>query len=227
MHRRFRDQLFSREFACVAARSVLNRRTYRMGVYDTLGSTQAAFGLCHDLYEFNHEFAASAQPFTSFVAAFRGPRIVEESAFEALLWQQLQRMHGIDARYFEWDRAVSKDPDSPKFSFSIGGRAFYVVGMNPCASRRSRRTSGECFLVFNGHDQFETLRESGRYGQLQKAIRERDIACQGSINPMLDDFGATSEARQYAGRAVPAGWRCPFHHLGADEALPMAARADS
>lgn len=219
IHERLENKLLSADFACVAARSVLNRKTYRLGLYDTLGSADAALGLCHDLYEFSHEFAPGRHPFTSFIAAFRGPSVSTEVDFEKLLWQQLQLMHGIDARYFDWDSTVSKDPDSPSFSFSVGGRAFYVVGLSPCASRQARATASECYLVFNGHDQFEALRANGRYGQLQKAIRERDLAVQGSINPMLDDFGAVSEARQYAGRAVSADWRCPFRHQTAGGAL--------
>ena len=37
------------------------------------------------------------------------------------------------------------------------------------------------------------------------------MALQGSINPVLSQFGKGSEAIQYAGRAVAADWRCPFH----------------
>ena len=33
---------------------------------------------------------------------------------------------------------------------------------------------------------------------------------QGSINPMLSDFGEATEARQYSGRAVEDDWRAPF-----------------
>ncbi|MBA3796937.1 MAG: YqcI/YcgG family protein, partial [Chloroflexi bacterium] len=39
---------------------------------------------------------------------------------------------------------------------------------------------------------------------------QREVALQGSINPMLSDFGTRSEARQYAGREVDEEWRCPF-----------------
>ena len=66
-------------------------------------------------------------------------------------------------------------------------------------------------LVFNFHEQFEQLKASGKYTVLQDAIRTRDIALQGSINPVLARFGETSEARQYSGRAVEADWQCPFH----------------
>jgi FPC/CPF motif-containing protein YcgG len=34
---------------------------------------------------------------------------------------------------------------------------------------------------------------------------------QGTLNPNLADFGERSESRQYSGREVEEGWRCPFH----------------
>lgn len=60
------------------------------------------------------------------------------------------------------------------------------------------------------HRQFEQLRADGRYRRMQAAIRERDMALQGSINPSLADFGATAEACQYSGRKVGAQWTCPL-----------------
>ncbi|HIV71369.1 MAG TPA: YqcI/YcgG family protein [Candidatus Aquabacterium excrementipullorum] len=212
IHQRVKAKIMGSDFPCVAARSVMNRGTYRLGIYEMLGSAEAAVGLCHDLYEFDHEFRPGMHPFTSFIAVFRAPQLHDELDFERALWKQLQLMHGVDARYHDWDGSVSKDPESPNFSFSIGRRAFYVVGLHPCASRIARSTACESILVFNPHDQFENLRATGKYGQLQEAIRARDMACQGSVNPMLHDFGQLSEARQYSGRAVPAEWRCPFMH---------------
>ena len=45
---------------------------------------------------------------------------------------------------------------------------------------------------------------------MQYTIRAREVALQGSINPMLSDFGEESEARQYSGRTVPDDWVPPF-----------------
>jgi FPC/CPF motif-containing protein YcgG len=64
--------------------------------------------------------------------------------------------------------------------------------------------------VFNPHEQFERLRADGHWKRMQETIRRRDLELQGSINPMLSDFGEQSEARQYSGRAVEDNWRAPF-----------------
>ena len=46
---------------------------------------------------------------------------------------------------------------------------------------------------------------------MRDKIRERDERLQGSTNPMVADYGASSEARQYSGRRVGPGWEAPFH----------------
>jgi FPC/CPF motif-containing protein YcgG len=69
-------------------------------------------------------------------------------------------------------------------------------------------------MVFNLHDQFETLRAEGRYEKLRTSIIDRDVAMAGSINPMLANHGSISSARQYSGRAVETDWVCPFSGRG-------------
>ena len=91
------------------------------------------------------------------------------------------------------------------------GKAFYMVGMHPNSSRKSRQAPYPA-IAFNLHLQFEKLREKGRYEQVKHRIRDRDIELQGNMNPMLQDFHEGSEARQYSGRKVGEEWKCPFLH---------------
>jgi hypothetical protein len=174
--------------------------------YARLGAGAAA-DLARDLAA----FAADPDPergFRSFAAVFGGDAPPDETAFEAQLWETLGAVHAADRA--PWDASVSADPADPAFSFSVAGRAFYVIGMHPNASRPGRRFERPA-LLFNAHDQFETLRREGRYDRVRGVIRTRDEALAGSVNPMMEDFGTRSEARQYSGRAVEAGWACPFH----------------
>jgi uncharacterized protein len=146
----------------------------------------------------------------SFACLFRhGPRL-SEAEFEAALWARAQGLHDIDAASgARWAEGVSREPNSPDFSFSVGGMAYFVVGLHPGASRAARRFCRPA-LIFNPHEQFERLRVDGRYYQMQSIIREREIAQHGSINPMLSDFGSGREAAQYSGRQVDEGWTCPL-----------------
>jgi len=190
------------------AKSVIAQDAVEFGTYQALGSDPAAKALCADLYRCLR--SNPGRDYWSFVALFPGEHVDGEEDFEQRLWQQLQKMHDLDAQRHGWDGSVSADPQSPRFSFSIGGRAWYVIGLHPMASRQARRLRTVA-LVFNPHGQFNDLRARGKYDTVRDHIRARDCELQGSINPMLSDHGESSEARQYAGRAVSADWRCPFH----------------
>ena len=120
----------------------------------------------------------------------------------------LQRLHNNDDE--DWDESVSPDPNDSDFSFSVKGKAFYIIGMHPNSSRLARQAP-YCTVVFNLHWQFEKLREMGTYQKVKERIRKRDKALQGTINPILRDFGTDSETKQYSGREVEANWKCPFH----------------
>lgn len=196
------------EFPCLGAKAAQARRNITFLTAGSLASSTSDSIIVHAL----QDFATTSPPtrlFVSFVALFPDTPALCEERFEAFLWERLQAIHELDAARYPWDPGVSSDPDSPAFSLSVGSRAFYVVGLFPGACRPARRF--ECAaLVFNLHSQFERLREQGRYERLRSAIAERDLASSGSRNPMLADHGAVSEARQYSGRFVSRGWRCPF-----------------
>jgi FPC/CPF motif-containing protein YcgG len=159
------------------------------------------------------DFANREKPehvFGSLVVHFSDSTTMPEQLFERLLFARLQGIHEADALHHPWDPSVSTDPEDPAFSMSVGGKAFYVVGLHPGASRRARRLAHPA-LVFNLHEQFEFLRREERYARLKTAIVERDIALIGSANPMLAVHGSRSEARQYSGRHIQGEWHCPFH----------------
>lgn len=215
-HEDLRARVMGEGFPCVGAKSAFNRRTYRFGLYPEFASPAAVSGVCYDLYEFSHEFRDIGDQFVTYIAMFRNPAVATELHFEELLWRHLQAMHEVDGIHFTWDSRVSADPAHPEFSFSIGGRGFFVVGLHPRASRMAR-TLGQPTLVFNLHEQFDRLRARGKFETMKRIIRARDMAYQGSINPVLKDFGESSEARQYSGRAVPDDWVCPFHHRRTEE----------
>ena len=208
-HTQLRQQILDQFYPCVGAISTFSRNSYRFGLYPELACENAIGAVCHDLYNFSHEFPVIDDHFITFVAMFRGPAIQSEQHFEELLWNQLQAMHTLDSSFFAWDKSVDSDPQSHQFSFSIGGRAMYVIGLHPKSSRLARTTLYPT-MVFNLHEQFTRLRERGKFETMKQAIRTREMTFQGSINPMLAGFGENSEARQYSGRAVPANWSCPF-----------------
>lgn len=204
-----RTQVLETDYPCVMARSVFNRHTLRVATYGPLGSAGNAEALCRDLYRFCDEFPAPVDGAVSFITCFDGPSPADELAFETALWRQLQAIHDVDKRRFGWADAVGSSPADADFSFSVGARAFFIVGMHERASRVARQTSMPT-LVFNLHEQFVELKTVGKFDNVRDIIRTRDRQLQGTVNPMSSDHGNRSEANQYSGRAVGPDWMCPF-----------------
>ena len=204
-------------YPCVGAKSALARGTIEVQEFGILGDRANDQTILEGLSRFVAMIEAGdcdKDIVNSYVAIFRGPVAMSECRFESLLWSQLWHLHKLDVLAGNQPaHDVSSDTDNPMFSLSMAGHPFFVIGLHAHASRLARRFSHPV-LVFNSHRQFEKLREDGRYGKLQAAIRSRDIVLQGSVNPNLADFGAASEARQYSGRKVEADWRCPVDFDG-------------
>lgn len=196
------------DFPCLAAKTAVSREHVEFFHASSIDCPADDAPLLAALTEFGKP-AEGRSPFHSFVALFPDSPVKSPQAFEAALWRRLQHLHDLDAKQSSWDDSVDSDPHSPDFSMSLGGNAFYVVGVHPGSSRLARRFPVTA-LVFNLHRQFEQLRAEDRYQRFSEAIIERDIAFQGYPNPMLDEHGSSSEARQYSGRAVDDDWVCPF-----------------
>lgn len=205
------------DYPCLGARAVFNRDRAHVVTTGRLGSAGSSL----DVYRALRRFGEDVDPgegFTSLIAAFGGEPPLTEFTFEDRLWATLQHLHDFDDA--PWDPDVSDDPADVDFSFSVGGTAYFVVGLHPHASRDARRTPWPV-LVFNLHSQFEELKASGRYDRMRDLIRGRDRELQGSVNPMVADHGESSEARQYSGRAVGPGWEAPLEHDSTPASTPV------
>lgn len=215
---RFLEFVDDPSFPCVGSKAALARGAIQTHEFGALGDRANDAPLLGRLAVFGSALDATDPDDTtvsSFVALFTGPRDTDEQRFEALLWSQLQHLHELDVRRgAPWANDVSRNPDDPRFSLSLAGHPFFVIGLHPGASRMARRFAWPA-LVFNSHRQFERLRADGRFQKMQAATRRRDIALQGNINPNLADFGMAGETRQYSGRKVGPDWKCPFHFKGA------------
>ncbi len=203
----FSEFILENNHPCVMAQTVFSMDKVDFHVYENFGSKNTAIKILKDLKQYIANYDFESKEFLTFMAVFKGRKAFTEEQFEELLWSQLNLLHEVDTD--EWDKEVSDDPNNKDFSFSLGGKAFYMVGLHPNSSRKARQTPYPA-IAFNLHHQFEKLREMGTFEVVRDRIRERDPELQGSINPMLEDFGENSEARQYSGRKVGDEWKCPF-----------------
>jgi FPC/CPF motif-containing protein YcgG len=206
VHRAFEQMVMHAEYPCLGAKSVFRRQGMVHVVLDDMDDPANTDVLLQHLAAFAED-ELPADGFHSFIVSFRTPRHDDEAAFERSLFGLLQRLHDADDE--PWADGVGSDPADPHFAFSARGTAYFVVGLHPAASRVARRAPLPS-LVFNPHDQFERLREEGRYDGMRSRIRARDEMLQGSINPMVADHGDSSEARQYSGRAHDSRWVPPL-----------------
>jgi len=207
---RFCDFIRDAGFPCVGAKSAVGRDQLRIVIARDITSAWDDLRIYAALLEFAQAYQQDDRLFQSLAVIFVQDDVVSEEAFERALWSRVQSLADKDAWHGQsYDDRVSSDPDSPHFSLSFGGEAFFVVGLHPRANRPARRFDRPV-LVFNLHDQFQRLRAAGRYEPLRSKIIERDLAIAGSVNPMLARHGEVSEARQYSGRVVEQDWSAPF-----------------
>lgn len=201
-------------FPCVGAKAALARGNLQVLACDRIDSAWDDVRIHDALLHFGSAYRDDPSLFRSFAVVFEGPVDLDEESFETALWARVQSLSDKDIwRGQDYDPRVSPDPDNPHFSLSFGGEAFFIVGLHPYASRPARRFERPA-LIFNLHDQFERLRDQGKYETMREKILLRDEALAGSRNPMLARHGETSEARQYSGRAVESDWAPPFTYGG-------------
>lgn len=196
-------------FPCVGAKTAASKGQIKIIEGHSLLCPADDMRIFKAVGEFVKDYEMKPELFSSLIVLFSEPTNLSEEQFESAFWQRLQSLHDIDSLFHKWDNTVSCDPNDSTFSFSLWGKAFYLVGMHPHSSRLARRMEKPA-IVFNLHEQFERLRSDRSYKQMQSVIRRRDRVYSGDVNPMLVDFGQRSEAMQYSGRHVDEHWTCPF-----------------
>lgn len=209
----FEAKIKNKAFPCVGAKSALARGRMQFLIVGDIRCPKDDKAIYEGLRDFARAYSATPGPFQTFVVIFETLGELSEEQFETAMWNRIQALETLDAEAGHgYDPRVSPDLHDANFCLSFAEEAFFVVGLHPKASRPARRFDTPA-MVFNAHNQFEALREQGRYETLRDSIIERDIALAGSPNPMLARFGEISEASQYSGRKVADDWVCPFKRV--------------
>ena len=214
----FVDFINDKSFPCIAAKSSVHAGNIAFYEATHMACPHDDTRMLSFLYNFVDDYrnnividdhTKKRDGFCSAVIIFKAPEQITEQQFEVFLWMRLQALHDLDRINYKYDPRVDSQPLSEKFSFSLKEEAFFIIGMHAGSSRASRRFSYPA-LAFNPHEQFERLRAVNRYEPLKDIIRKRDINYSGSVNPMLEDFGRSSEVYQYSGMQYDNKWRCPL-----------------
>jgi uncharacterized protein len=198
-----------KEFPCVVAKAALAKKHIKSFISNHMACPASDRPILDFLYDFVDQYRMSSDSYHSAAVIFKGPVNTNEQIFDALLWERLRALSLLDKENYEHDSRVDQNPEAANYSYSLKSEAFFVVGIHPGSERRSRRFKYPA-LIFNPHAEFEKLRKLGRYEKLKTVVRKRDVIFSGSINPMLDDFGNSSEAIQYSGKRHSSEWKCPL-----------------
>lgn len=204
------DWIGEQAFPCVGAKSASARGSLKILPARDITSAWNDVKIHDELLQWAYDYRDDPGGLRSLAVVFEAPLALSEEEFEQHMWDRIQSLADKDHwRGQPYDQRVSADPGNPHFSLSFGGEGYFVVGLHPGASRPARRFRRPT-MVFNLHDQFERLREEGRYERMREKILERDRQLAGDINPMLARHGEASEACQYSGRKVDKDWTPPF-----------------
>ena len=207
----YSEYLRKKDFPCVAAKAALSRNHIQCIVVSHMACPADDKTILQFLYSFVDLYRASEDSYHSAAVIFKEPVAIGEALFDTLLWQRLNSLSALDKQKYKHDLRVDSDPNSPRYSFSLKEEAFFILGLHPGSSRRSRQFNYPA-LVFNPHAEFEKLRNSNRYTRMKEVVRKRDVEFSGSVNPMLADFGEASEVYQYSGTRYDTDWTCPLRH---------------
>jgi FPC/CPF motif-containing protein YcgG len=207
----YRRFLRLRGFPCIGAKAALSRDHVKCMVAADMSNGQDDEKILSFIYQFVDSYRNSNESFHSAAVIFSNPELPSESEFETMFWSRLNSLGDLDRKKYTHDKRVDSDPSSSKFSFSLKEEAFFIIGLHPSSSRKSRRFNYPA-IIFNPHGEFERLKRAGRYDSMKKVVRRRDELYSGSVNPMLKDFGEAPEVFQYSGKQYDSTWKCPLHH---------------
>lgn len=176
-------------------------KTGMVDVHSTKDITdpESIAGIQLRLYEFIDRFRLQSKKLSSFILTIHDEELMNFDRFETEFFNFLQGLRELDRKLYLHDPRVSSDPGDSNFSYSIKSEAFFIVALHPESPRLARRFKRPA-IVFNPHIQFDNLRRKNVFQKIKNVIRSKDKKLQGTINPMLNDFGVRSEVFQYMGR---------------------------
>lgn len=205
------DRLLSqKDYPCVAALQSFHKKDFQLRTYNDFGKKYQRSDLRHDLLSYLEEYKKTRSEFFTFWAVFQDSEKMDEDQFEKMLWSELSALTSLETQATDYDSRFSNNPEDKNFCFSLGGKAFFVVGLHPESSRRSRQFPWPT-LIFNVFEQFDQLAQQGKYQPMIQINRQRDIRFQGNANPMALEHNDDWEAIQFSGKNNSKKWKCPFH----------------
>lgn len=194
----FKNFILDKSFPCVMAKAIMNNGFFNSFSLPNLKGESTKFAL-KNLQNFVTEMNEKNAKLSSCAIVVEDEELQDFETFEKEFWKFLKQLNSLDKKQFSADPTVDSDPSSPNFSYSIKSESFFIIALHPNSPRWARRFAKPA-IVFNPHKQFEEMRSKGTFNKVRDLIRGKDKQLQGTINPMLENFGQKSEVYQYLGK---------------------------
>lgn len=205
------DLVSQKNYPCIAAIKSFHQDEYQVGTYEGFGSGTSWRSLRQDLHSFLNEIKRTNSPYFTFWATYPTEAVLSEDLFEQKMWNELSCLTSEEMKSSDWGTAPSH-PEEQSFGLHLFGENFFVVGLHPNSSRKSRQFPFPT-LIFNIFRQFDVLKKENIYDPMVKANRIRDVKFQGSANPMALLHGEKWESIQFSGKNNSSEWKCPFRFM--------------
>lgn len=199
------SHILKSSFPCVMAKAVVKTGLLKVHTQQSLDPRN----FLKNIYSFIDDFREKRSRLSSFVLVLENNDLSFER-FEEMFWDFLREANHEDKKYYPHDPRVKSHPEDNEFSYSLKSEAFFILALHPDSPRKSRQFTYPA-IVFNPHQQFENMRKNGIFNKVRTMIRMKDKILQGTINPMLQDFGERSEVFQYLGKIYLPNDPIPLH----------------
>lgn len=84
--------------------------------------------LHEEIAQFTKKALGDNENFATLAAPFDTSDLISEATFSDRLWAQLRALHEADRARHTWSPAISSDPESVGFEFSLASHPFFFVG---------------------------------------------------------------------------------------------------
>jgi uncharacterized protein len=193
-----RDMVGEKGFPCPFGKSIVDDEKYEATEYGSLRCPVSPGRVCDDLYKaaINLDTGTIGKDDLRSFVAFFSDKFSDELEASKAFHKFLYGMHLYDkSKGHSWSKDVSSDPRSKNFSFSIGGKSYFVPFFHPRGI--GPREAARPMILFNRHDLFESLREKGVYTKARDCIRGKIANRHGFVPELLSDFGEGLEFPSY------------------------------
>lgn len=124
------------------------RQNYSMGLFSEFGTSRSALRMW-DSFNYFLQDLPNQKPFHAYFAIFDEIEISSEHQFATLMQKQLQEPLNEHIEKIDPEERELYAPNDADYSLTINGAKFYIFGMHPKSSRKTRQFPWPVLLFYH------------------------------------------------------------------------------